>query len=99
MSKRGKEIEQIGPILKRFFKRLGIETQILERQIPSIWPEIVGRPIANHTKVKRVKDGFLFVKTDSPSWANELTFLKGDIIKRLNERIGKRIIKDLRLGG
>jgi hypothetical protein len=60
---------------------------------------MVGPQVAAATEVEKVKDGVLYVRTRSGMWAQELTFYKDDILRRLNRRIGARqepIITDIR---
>ena len=43
----------------------------------------------------RVEDGKMFVQVHSSSWRTELVFMKSDIVRRLNQRVGRRIIQDI----
>jgi len=88
--------QTLGNVLNNLIKDLGIEEKIDENKAIAIWPEIVGTNVSCNSEVEIVKDGILFVKVKSDVWRNELIFLKFDLIKKLNEKIGKKIIVDIR---
>lgn len=83
--------------LKELLKELGIENNVLHNQAIYLWPEVVGKRIAEISHAERIDRNILFVKVLNDSWRNELIYLKKDIIERLNKRIGKRVVDDIRL--
>ncbi len=87
--------KRIKGILNATLRRLGLEKRIREYAVLSLWDEVVGEGIASHTKPLKVYDGRLTVLVESPSWTQELTFLKNGIMERLNKSIGKGVIKDI----
>ncbi|MEA3493255.1 MAG: DUF721 domain-containing protein [Candidatus Margulisiibacteriota bacterium] len=62
----------------------------------SLWEEIIGQRISKNAVAVKISNRILYVNTSSPTWAQELTFLKGDIIGKFNDRAGKSIISDIR---
>lgn len=60
------------------------------------WEKAVDRTIAAETEALRFEKGTIFIKVKSPAWANELKFLKGKMIERLNKYAGKKIVNDIR---
>ena len=42
-----------------------------------------------------MREGVLFVRTKSSVWSHELTFLKSTILEKLNNRIGKPVIREI----
>jgi len=59
------------------------------------WNRVVGDTIASKTSPLRVKDSILFVRVESPSWRNELVFLKPKIIKELNQLLKATVVKEI----
>ena len=92
-----KQFKSLNDILKNLIKNLGIEREILENQAIVHWPMIVGPKIAENTSAELIKDGILFVKVKSDVWRNELLFYKKDLIERLNQKLGKKVVFDLKL--
>ncbi|MFM7322480.1 MAG: DciA family protein [Armatimonadota bacterium] len=62
--------------------------KIGEHTAPLVWAEVVGETIAAVTEVISVDHGVLRVSAKSAAWAQELTFLRGDLLVRLNQRLG-----------
>ncbi len=95
MFKRSTQPERIDRILSRTLKGLRIDHRIKEESAVLNWNRVVGETIAGKTNPLRVKDSILFVRVESPSWRNELVFLKPKIIKELNQLIKANVIKDI----
>jgi len=87
----------IADALKSLIKSLGIEDQVQKNQILMLWPSVVGKKVAEVSQAKKVEHNILFVKVTHDSWRQELLFLKKNIIDKLNKKVGKEIIKDIRL--
>ena len=62
--------------------------KIKEHTAPLVWAEVVGEQMAAATEVLGVSGGVLRVSTKSAVWANELTFYKVEILRRLNLTLG-----------
>jgi predicted nucleic acid-binding Zn ribbon protein len=59
------------------------------------WATVVGPQVAGVTQVEAVRDGVLVVRVKNSVWANELTLLKTDMLRRLNLELGGRVITDI----
>ena len=59
------------------------------------WAGVVGPQVAGVTQVEAVRDGVLFVRVKNSVWANELTLLKEDMLRRLNAKLGGRVLTDI----
>lgn len=77
-------------------KRLGMLRRARRARAVDLWAEAVGSTAARASRATRCKDGVLFVAVESSVWANELSLLKADIIKKLNRYLGKGTIVDVR---
>lgn len=62
----------------------------------SLWQEIVDERIGKNTEAVKLNNHILFVSTSTPVWAQELSFLKTEMIKKFNARAGEEAIKDIR---
>ena len=90
-------MQPLGKALQQLIKDLGIEHQVLYHQAILLWPDIVGKRIAMVSSAEKIDHKILFVKVTNDSWRNELIYLKRDIIEKLNKRLGRRVIEDIRL--
>jgi len=90
-------MKTLSQALRELIKDLGIENEVIHHQAVQLWPEVVGKRIATISHAERIDGNVLFVKVQNDSWRNELVFLKKDIMERLNKRIGKKVVTDIRL--
>jgi len=91
---------RLSQILPQVLKAMELETAIRRREIRKIWKEVVGENISKRCQPQKIKDGVLFLKVHSSVWMNQLHYLKEEMIKSLNARLGGEIVKDIyfRLG-
>lgn len=59
------------------------------------WVGVVGPQVAGVTQVEAVRDGVLYVRVKNSVWANELTLLKDDMLRRLNLKLGGKVLTDI----
>lgn len=89
-------MKQIGNILTQFLKDRGLEQPIKRHDALRLWPEVVGPTVAEITQPQRMSNHILFVQVNNMSWRNELIYYKEEIIKKLNEKIGDEVIKEIK---
>lgn len=66
-----------------------------EQEILSRWEEAVGPQIAGRTRPVAVKNCRLTVAVDNPAWAQQLSFLKKDLLRRFEALLGAGVIEDI----
>lgn len=86
-SLRNGKFEAVEKILEQALKRTGLAQDIARYKFVLHWDEIVGAEIAKRAKPDSVRKGILFVKVSNSAWAQELTFQKDIILKRLNNYV------------
>jgi len=93
--------EPIGKILADVLRDLGLSKKLSEQRAVVEWNDIVGRRVAEHARALRVDNGRLFVEVDSSVWSQELTLMKRNILRQINDRIGRTAIDNIHfvLGG
>ncbi len=82
--------------LLAFLKSIGLRDHFEENLAIAFWNTTVGKQIAEHTDPQKVTQGILFVKVDNDVWRNELTYMKNEIIQKLNRKIGKKVIQEIK---
>lgn len=93
--RRSTGLESLEAVLAGSIKKLGMEVRLMEQMSLLVWDEVVGEQVARSARPEFVRGGKVYVVTKSAVWANELGFHKKEIVHRLNERIGKEVIKDI----
>lgn len=89
-------MKQIGNILAQYLRDLGLEQSIMRHEALLYWPDVVGPTIAEITQPQYISNHILFVQVNNMSWRNELVYYKIEIIKKLNEKIGSPLIKEIK---
>ncbi|MBC8185985.1 DUF721 domain-containing protein [candidate division KSB1 bacterium] len=82
--------------INKLIKDLGIENRVLENQVLNEWSLVVGKRIAEISTANKIENKVLIVKVLNSSWRNELLFHKRNIIDKLNKKIGKRMVEDIK---
>ncbi len=83
-------------IIIELLKAYGLKDKFDQYLAIAYWESCVGKEIASHTTPIEVENGIVFVQVDSDTWRNELVFFKHEIIQRLNERIGKPVVQEIK---
>mgnify|MGYP001284027058 CR=1 FL=1 len=74
---------------------LGLDHKLIEYRARQVWDEAVGPALAGQGRPLRVHNGRMEVAVPSAVWRNQLSFMKQDIITRINELAGGEAIKEL----
>ncbi len=87
--------DRVGDLLKTFFqdklpKTLGDETLVF-----GAWARAVGGEVSRRAVPIWFKNGILFVETRHPVWTTELTSKRHLILRKLNEALGKEIVREI----
>jgi predicted nucleic acid-binding Zn ribbon protein len=96
-SQRGRPLEGSADVVLRALGQLGLTDQMRRLHIGQQWSRAVGSHIAARTAVQSFGRGVLLVRAASSAWQNELSYLKADIIKKLNALLEQPTVKDIRV--
>ena len=89
-------MQHIGSALKKLIKAKGLNEGLVQQKAIDVWEEVVGRAISQNTETVSVEKRVLTIKTRNATWRQELQLQKTNIIKKLNKKLNKNIIKDIR---
>ncbi|MGM0529876.1 MAG: DUF721 domain-containing protein [Bacteroidota bacterium] len=92
---RRKNTQALGDVIQRYLEALDIDDKLKEVRLIKSWESLVGKMISNKTKKIYIKDRKLFVYLNSSIARNELSMVKDDLVKRLNQQAGGEIIEDI----
>jgi predicted nucleic acid-binding Zn ribbon protein len=81
--------------LEEFFKEKKWSKKIKGYQIISNWKNLVGKEIAQSSQPIKIQDKCLFLAVKSNVWANELNLRKGELIEKINQEAGEKIISNI----
>ena len=89
-------METLKSAIKKAVRNAGVEKAIKQESAVFLWAGVGGQTISNATKAEKVDKGVLTVKTQSPTWRQELHMQKKEIIDKINNKIGSKAIKEIR---
>jgi len=75
--------------------RLPGETVSAEDLARAVWPEAVGKKIAEHTRAARMVRERLIVEVEDRIWQRQLFSLSKQILRNLEKQLGPGIVDDL----
>lgn len=89
------EAQQVGDILKAMMESDGNEDDFNRQKVCYLWSYVTG-PIVNRATTRRYIDkDIMHVYIDSGPIKSELAFIKCQLVEKLNEAAGKKVIKNL----
>lgn len=88
-------LDSFGTILAGVAHRLGLESKLFEARLRRHWAEIVGEPIATHTRPDQVRFKKLYILVHNSVWLQQLTFLKPELLEKINSMAGEKLVTEL----
>ena len=82
-----------------FLRESGLEQPVLEVQITEVWPQVMGDVVNRLTRSVEVKNGVLIVRVNSAALKTQLFENRFELVHKLNEAVGAKVIKDCRILG
>ena len=89
-------VESIGGLLPRVLRQLGLDEAMAGWRAVQEWADAVGERVARHTRAVAFRDGTLHVEVEGSAWMHELTFLRRDLVRRINRHLGSEHVRDVR---
>jgi predicted nucleic acid-binding Zn ribbon protein len=84
----------IADVIADVLKEYGIDRKLKEARIIAAWHEVLG-PLAKPADELYIKNGILFVGLSSSVIRSELSMMRSQMVLRLNEKVGSRVITDI----
>lgn len=82
-------------LLKEFMKRIPHRTKLQRGMVLHVWPEIVGDKIAAVSKNLHFEGNRLVLEVDNNAWRHEIHMKRFSIAKRLNEKVGNKVVQEI----
>lgn len=87
----------VGEALQRVARAIGMEGPLQAIEILRVWPRAVGRPIAAHARPVRLRGGRLLVHVTDSAWLHQLSLMRREIVRTVNEHLGVPAVRELTL--
>lgn len=85
----------IAEAMKDYLREMNLEGKLREINLIAAWEEMVGKAIATRTRKVWIKEGVLYVHLSSSVARSELLMFREALRKKLNEKAGAEVIKDI----
>jgi hypothetical protein len=84
-----------GEALKGFLEKSRMKNGVQALQISDAWENIMGKTVAKYTEKIELINHTLFINTNVAPLRQELMYQKEKIIERVNEYLGKIVVKEV----
>jgi predicted nucleic acid-binding Zn ribbon protein len=85
----------LGDALRNFLNKSQLKGSIQALQITEVWEQIMGKTVARYTDKISIHGQTLYVSTTVAALRQELLYQKDNIIKRVNEALGEKVIQEV----
>lgn len=92
-----REVKSINDILQQFLRKEGLETPLQQKRLIDAWDSVAGPMVARYTQEKFIRNQILFVKITNPALRQDLSMMRQQLTRRLNEVVGSSVISDVRV--
>lgn len=89
------DAQSIGDIIDGMMAQTGITDEYARQRLCYLWAEVVGSGINRFTSRRYVEGDVLHVHITSAALKNEISFLRPQLVKRLNDAVGETVISDI----
>lgn len=87
--------QSLGEVLLDYIRALNIGDKLKEVEMLNSWEEIVGKNISKATSNIYIRKRALFIHLNSSVARNELSLIKDELLKKLNEKAGEPLIEKI----
>lgn len=87
--------EHIADILAQMTQTTPLGLNLEQARIWENWEQLVGKHLAAHSRPFNIKDGQLRISVTSAVWMHKLSYIKWDLLRRINRMAGKELVSDI----
>ena len=92
---RRNDAEQIGDMIRKFFRQNGLESPLNEYRLVQAWKDVVGPAIMRYTSNLYIKNQVLYVHLTSSVLRQELMMGRELLVRNLNQKVGAQVIVNI----
>lgn len=92
-----RDVLTIADVLNRCLRQDGLETPLNQMRLVNSWEKVVGHAVGRYTAGKYIRNRVLWVKITSPALRSDLSMMRTQLVRRLNNEVGANIIEDVRI--
>lgn len=89
---RRREVVSAGELIKSFLDGNQHGREARQHRVVTEWKQLVGERIAQRTAPGRFDQGVLWVRVSNSAWMHQLSFLKDELLEKINKGLGEPVI-------
>lgn len=93
-----REVQSVKDLILQAMREQGLETPLNQKRLVEAWPEVAGPVIARYTLNTYIYNQTLFVRLSNPALRSDLSMMRQELVKKLNDYVGEQIITNVRFG-
>ena len=87
--------QSIRAVIKRLLKNQKLEGRLQELDVLNNCEEVLGKNLMKYISNLSFREGILVIKMKSAVVRNELFYQKNEILKKINQKTAKEIVKEI----
>lgn len=92
-----RQVRSMSELVAKTLRDNGLETPLLQRRLVESWGRVAGPTIEKYTTEKFIKNQTLFVRVSNPAIRADLSMMRSQLVKLLNQEVGSMVIVEIRL--
>ena len=92
-----RKVQTLTDVLGKALREGGLESPLLQKRIVDAWDVVVGPTVSRYTQQKYIRNQTLCVKIINPALRQDLSMMRTQLVKRLNEHVGSFVIAEVRI--
>ncbi|MCI6309031.1 MAG: DUF721 domain-containing protein [Prevotella sp.] len=92
-----RDVLPLDEVLKKLLRDEGLEMPLLQKRLVDAWEVVTGNVVSRYTAEKYIRNQTLFVKITNPALRQDLSMMRTQLVKRLNEQVGSFVISDIKI--
>ena len=93
-----RNVQQVKDLILQTLREQGLETPLNQKRLVEAWPQVAGPVIARYTLNTYIYNQTLFVRLSNPALRSDLSMMRQELVRKLNDYVGEQVITDVRFG-
>jgi predicted nucleic acid-binding Zn ribbon protein len=90
------EVKSVKDLVLQVLREQGLETPLNQKRLVESWPVVAGPVIARYTLNTYIYNQTLHVRLSNPALRADLSMMRQELVKKLNDVVGEQVISDIR---
>jgi predicted nucleic acid-binding Zn ribbon protein len=93
-----RNVQSIKELVLQALREQGLETPLQQKRLVESWTKVAGPVIARYTQNAYIYNQTLYVRLSNPALRSDLSMMRQELVKKLNDAVGSQVITDIRFG-